>query len=159
MNISGVSSSDPVSLSQASSGDALGKDSFMKLLIQQMKNQDPLEPAKNEEMLAQLAQFQNLEEMDELNSNIVGLAVLQQSNALLQQLTSASGLIGKQVEYVDATTGDKHWGVVDSVKIEEGVATLDIDGKSIPLADVVQVGAPPAADPDPISDPNADPIA
>jgi flagellar basal-body rod modification protein FlgD len=159
MNISGVSSSDQVSLSQASGGDALGKDTFMKLLIQQLKNQDPLEPAKNEEMLAQLAQFQNLEEMDELNSNIVGLAVLQQSNALLQQLTSASGLIGKQVEYIDAATGDKQWGTVDSVKIEEGIATLDIGGKSIPLADVVQVGSPPVTPPSTDPDPSADPAA
>ncbi|MBL8802729.1 MAG: hypothetical protein JNN27_12075 [Planctomycetes bacterium] len=148
MNVSGVSSQDPISLSQASGGDALGKDAFMKLLVQQMKNQDPLEPAKNEEMLAQLAQFQNLEEMDELNNNIIGLAVLQQSNALLEQLTSGSALIGKHVQYTDATTEQPVWGRVDSVKIEEGVATLEIGGKSVPLASVLQVGSPPVVDPD-----------
>lgn len=146
MNISGVSSNDPVSLSQASNGDALGKDAFMRLLVQQMRNQDPLEPSKNEEMLAQLAQFQNLEEMGELNANIVGLAVLQQSNALLQQLTSASGLIGKDVEYLTGAGDEKAWGRVDSVKVEDGVATLSIGGKSVPLADIVQVGATPPSD-------------
>lgn len=151
MNISGVSSADPVSLSQASGSDALGKDAFMRLLVQQMRNQDPLEPAKNEEMLAQLAQFQNLEEMDELNNNIVGLAVLQQSNALLQQLTSASGLIGQEVEYLDGADGATKWGRVDSIKVEDGVATLSIGGKSVPLTDIVQVGAAPQTDPD---DPN-----
>ena len=148
MNVSGVSSQDPISLSQASSGEALGKDAFMKLLVEQMKNQDPLEPAKNEEMLAQLAQFQNLEEMDELNNNIIGLAVLQQSNALLEQLTSGSALIGKHVQYTDATSEEPVWGRVDSVKIEDGIATLEIGGKSVPLADVLQVGAPPTVDAD-----------
>ena len=77
MNINGVNSSDPLSFS-ANQGSALGKDAFMDLLVTQMKNQDPLEPTKNEEMLAQLAQFQSLDEMSQLNDNIVGLAVLQQ---------------------------------------------------------------------------------
>lgn len=144
MNISGVSSNDPVSMSPATNSDALGKDAFMRLLVQQMRNQDPLEPAKNEEMLAQLAQFQNLEEMDELNNNIVGLAVLQQSNALLQQLTSASALIGKDVEYLTGAGDAKAWGRVDSVKVEDGVATLSIAGQSVPLANIVQVGVAPA---------------
>jgi len=145
MNINGVSSNDPLSLSQPSGGDALGKDAFMRLLVQQMRNQDPLEPAKNEEMLAQLAQFQNLEEMDELNGNIVGLAVLQQANALLQQVTSASGLIGKQVEYLHGADGATRWGTVDSVRVEDGVATLSIGGQSVPLTDVVQVGVAPTS--------------
>ncbi len=156
MNISGVSNNDPISLSKTNSGEALGKDTFMRLLVQQMRNQDPLEPTKNEQMLAQLAQFQNLEEMDKLNNNIVGLAVLQQSNALLQQLTSASGLIGQEVGYRDGADGSTQWGRVDSIKVEDGIATLSIGGKNIPLADVLQVGAPPTPDSNSSSDSASD---
>lgn len=144
MTITGISSNDPRSLSGSQSGDAMGKDAFMSLLATQLKNQDPLAPTDNSQMIAQLAQFSSLEQMENLNSNLIGLAVLQQGNALLQQLTSSSALIGKDVEYVDPSNPDlKLWGHVESVKIEEGVATLQIDGKSVPLANVVQIGTPP----------------
>jgi flagellar basal-body rod modification protein FlgD len=143
MQIPGISSQDPLSLSGAPQS-ALGKDAFMSLLVTQMKNQDPMEPTKNEEMLAQLAQFQSLEEMSELNENIVGLAVLQQSNAVLEQLTSSSALIGKDVRYVDPETGVETWGKVDAVRIDDGFAQLQIGGQNVPLGNVLEIGAPPA---------------
>ncbi len=143
MQIPGISSQDPLSLSGASQS-ALGKDAFMSLLVTQMKNQDPMEPTKNEEMLAQLAQFQSLEEMSELNDNIVGLAVLQQSNAVLEQLTSSSALIGKDVRYVDPETEVETWGKVDAVRIEDGIAQLQIGGKNVPLGNILEIGIPPA---------------
>jgi len=96
-------------------------------------------------MLAQLAQFSSLEQMTELNDNIVGLAVLQQSNALMSQLTSSSALIGQNVRYSDPATGEARWGSVASVKIEEGLAVLNIGGENVPLANVLEVGPPPAA--------------
>jgi flagellar basal-body rod modification protein FlgD len=143
MDITGISVDDPIYGSQSATQSQLGKDSFMKLLVQQLKNQDPLEPAKNEQMRAQLAQFSSLEEMQELNENIVGLAVLQQSNALMAQLTDSSALIGKSVQYLDPETNEQVWGTVDSVKISDGIAVLQIGGKDVPLANVSQVGQPP----------------
>lgn len=145
MQISGISATDTSSANAFGTG-ALGKDDFMRLLVDQLKNQNPLEPAKNEEMLAQLAQFSSLEQMQELNDNIVGLAVLQQSNALLEQLTSSSALIGREVEYVDPTSGSKRWGTVESVRIQDGIAVLSIGGANVPLANVEQIGAAPSSD-------------
>ena len=145
MQLSGISANDPAS-TNAFGASALGKDQFLRLLVDQLKNQDPLEPAKNEDMLAQLAQFSSLEEMQELNDNIVGLAVLQQSNALLEQLTSSSALIGREVQYVDPTTQAERWGTVESVRIEDGVAVLQIDGASVPLANVQQIGTAPSGE-------------
>lgn len=145
MQIPGLSSSDPVSLYGAKES-ALGKDAFMSLLVTQMKNQDPMEPTKNEQMLAQLAQFQSLEEMGELNDNIVGLAVLQQSNAVLEQLTSSSALIGRDVKYVDPETEVESWGRVEAVRIEDGYAQLQIGGKKVPLGNVLEIGAPPSGE-------------
>ena len=146
MQLNGVNSSDPLSLSTAGIQDsALGKDAFMKLLVQQLKNQDPMDPAKNEDMLAQLAQFSGLEEMQKLNDNIVGLAVLQQGNALLSQLTTSSALIDKNVKYADPQTNAEQWGKVAAVKIVDGLAVLSIDGKDVPLANVKEIGTPPGA--------------
>ena len=143
MNITGVSAADPLSYSSALDTSDLGEDAFMQLLVTQLKHQDPLDPAKNEDMLAQLAQFSSLEQLGELNDNIVGLAVLQQSNALMDQLTSSSALIGQSVKYVDPATEAEVWGNVASVKIVDGLAVLSIDGKDVPLGNVLEVG--PAA--------------
>ena len=145
MDISGISANDPIFGSDVEKSE-LDKDAFMDLLVVQMKNQNPLEPAKNEEMLAQLAQFSSLEQMEEVNQNLIGLAVLQQSNALMEQLTNSSGLIDKSVQYVDPTSGEAMWGQVESVKIEDGLAVLNIGGKDVPLAGVLEVGPPPTVE-------------
>jgi len=143
MDIPGISVNDPIYGSQTQSDSQLGKDAFMQLLVTQLRFQDPINPAKNEDMLAQLAQFSSLEQMEELNDNIVGLAILQQSNELMSQLTSSSALIGQSVKYADVNGEGETWGTVDSVKIENGLAVLVIDGKNVPLGNVIEVGAPP----------------
>ncbi len=139
MEIPGISANDPFSFSQSDQASELDRGSFLQLLVTQMRNQDPLDPASNEQMIAQLAEFSALEEMQNLNENIVGLAVLQQNNALMSQLTNSSSLIGMTVTYVDPTSGESATGTVSSVKIEEGLAVLSIDGKDIPLANVTEV--------------------
>lgn len=147
MTISGIQTSDPTGLltsptsatAAADGSNALGKDAFMTLLVDQIKNQDPLSPSDNTQYLAQLAQFSSLEQMQSLNDNIVGLAVLQQNNALMSQLTQSSTLIGQTVMYTDPTTGESATGAVTSVKIQDNVALLSIDGQDVPLANVTQV--------------------
>ena len=149
MNVSGIGTESPATLASALPDSALGKEAFLELLVTQLKNQDPLNPTSNEDMIAQLAQFSSLEEMQNLNENILGLAVLQQSNALLAQLTDSSALIGKSVAYIDPETGEQSSGVVDSVKIsEDGIAVLNIDGLDVPLANVLEVQGEPSTDTD-----------
>jgi flagellar basal-body rod modification protein FlgD len=123
----------------APAGQAMGKDAFMSLLVQQLKNQDPMEPTTNEDFIAQLANFSSLEEMQNLNENIVGMVYLQQGNALLQQLTDSSNLIGKEITFLDPQTQAEKKGVVDKVKIVDGQALLDVDGQDVPLAYVTEV--------------------
>lgn len=145
MSISNITSSTNLAAAQAATADqSMGKDAFMKLLVNQLKNQDPLAPADNSEYIAQLAQFSSLEQMQELNDNIVGLAVLQQNNALMSQLTQSSALIGQQVRYLDPTTNEPKVGVVSSVKIEDDLANLSIDGASVPLGNVTEVLGEPS---------------
>lgn len=72
---------------------SLGKDDFMKLLTAQMSNQNPLKPADDTQMLAQLAQFSSLEQLTELN----GTAKTSNTALGAINVTSAVGYIGKSV--------------------------------------------------------------
>ena len=66
----------------AQPGGALGKDQFLKLLIAQLKNQDPMSPLQGDQMASQLAQFSSLEQLQQINANLTG------------QQTSSSTLLG-----------------------------------------------------------------
>ena len=138
MSISGITNNDS-SFADAAGGAQMGKEAFMELLVQQLKNQDPLSPMDNDKFVAQLTQLSSLEGIQNLNENMVGLAMLQQSNALMSQLTQSSALIGDEVRFIDMETGEERTGIVQSVKIEDGLAVLNIDGEDVPLANVTEV--------------------
>ena len=74
-------------------GDELGKDQFLELLVAQMNNQDPLSPQENGEFIAQLAQFSTVEGIGNLNTSMESLLSGYQSSQALQ----ASSLVGRTV--------------------------------------------------------------
>ena len=85
---------------------------YMKLLITQLQNQDPLEPLNNKEMASQLAQFSQLQQLESMNSNFAEvLAITNRSYA--------NSLIGKEITFLtrDIGTGDlvQKEGVVNEV--------------------------------------------
>jgi len=139
MAIDGIRSSDSFSSSQTATAQPLDKNAFMKLLVSQLQNQDPMSPVANEDFVAQLATFSSLEQLEGLNQNMVTSIALNQSNAVLSQLTQSSALIGKSVSWEDYATGTEHSGTVESVKILDGLAVLRIDGEDVPLASVTEV--------------------
>jgi flagellar basal-body rod modification protein FlgD len=98
----------------------LGKDDFLKLLIGQMQNQDPLNPTDSTQYIGQLTQFSILEQITNLSQTSSATA----SNAYDQQ---AIDLIGKTVTYTkaDLTTAT---GVVQKVEFTKDGPTLTIDG-------------------------------
>jgi flagellar basal-body rod modification protein FlgD len=57
-------------------GGAMGKDEFVKLLITQMKNQDPMNPMDGKDLAAQLAQFSSVEQLININAKLDGLSTL-----------------------------------------------------------------------------------
>jgi len=73
---------------------------YMKLLIAQMRYQDPLEPMNNNEMATQLAQFSQLQQLESMNSSFS--EVLATANR-----TYANSLIGKKISFVDSESQDK----------------------------------------------------
>jgi flagellar basal-body rod modification protein FlgD len=141
MSIQGINSND-ASYADSIGRNQMGKEAFMELLVQQLKNQDPLSPMDNDQFISQLTQMSSLEGIQNLNDNLVGLAMLQQGNALMSQLTQSSALIGKEVTYMDYDTGEERIGAVQSVKIQDGLAVLNIDGTDVPLASVMEITNP-----------------
>lgn len=75
-------------------GDELGKDAFLRLMIAQLQNQDPLSPASGEDFVAQLAQFSSVEGIENINNGIADLATSFRSSQALE----ASSLVGRQVQ-------------------------------------------------------------
>ena len=78
---------------ETKSQNSLDQDAFMQLLIAQMKNQDPTEPVDASEQLVQLAQFSQVEGLDQLNAQMESLVAAQTSTQALQ----ASSLVGRSV--------------------------------------------------------------
>ncbi len=93
-NISSLVNQTPSSVS-ASGKSQLGKDDFLKLMLQQLKNQDPLDPLNSEQYTAQLAQFSSLEQLQNINDSLTQSI---NTNYLLTQSvnnTLTAALIGK----------------------------------------------------------------
>lgn len=106
------STSNSSSSTQTTVPGALGKNDFMKLLIAQMQNQDPLNPADSSQYAAQLAQFSSLEQLQNLNDSMT-----QSINAnitLTQSInnTLASNLIGKDVKLSTTTIQNSGQGTI-----------------------------------------------
>jgi len=112
--------------------DMNGQD-FLKLLIAQLSNQDPLEPMKNKEILEQLSSIRSLEANMTLSENI---------RTLLnhQELSSATLLIGRTVTGLDQS-GQLVEGKVERVILDASGIRLQVGDSQIPLRNVSRVGA------------------
>jgi flagellar basal-body rod modification protein FlgD len=130
-------SSGSVAGAVRSTGSNLDQDAFLKLLVAQLKYQDPSKPLDSSQFMAQTAQFTQVQKMTEMNTAMESVLALQQGLA-------ASGLVGKTAQYTlaDGTTSS---GTVLSASF--GVAsqaepTVRIGDKDIPLSSVTTVGTP-----------------
>lgn len=125
---------DEYAIKEAPKESELGRDEFLKLLVTQLENQDPLSPQENGEFVAQLAQFSSLEEAQNLSSSFDGFA----NNFMSSQHLQATSLVGRPVHVASNATllGDE--GVIsilaDLPAAAEG-ATLSVYDQSGALVD------------------------
>ena len=109
---------------------------YMKLLITQMQNQNPLEPLNNNEMASQLAQFSQLQQLESMNSSFA---------EVLGSLkhTYANSLIGKEVSFIKGTetgTGDITSGIVEQVFNDvDGEIILVVGNNALGLENIISV--------------------
>lgn len=110
----------------------MGRDQFLTLLLAQLRHQDPLKPMEDREFIAQLAQFNILEQMQQMNEGLLAMMYM-------DQFTQASALVGRVVDAY-APDGDQTIsGVVTEVRFDRGIAELVVGEHRIALQDVVSV--------------------
>jgi flagellar basal-body rod modification protein FlgD len=118
---------------QSSNTQSLGKNEFMKLLLAQLKNQDPLEPMKGTDFAAQLAQFSSLEQLQNLNDTLSTQSV----NQMTLGYSQAVNMIGKEAVAnsgntirVDGQTAELHYNLASGAQ-SVTISILDKDGKIV----------------------------
>ena len=115
----------------AESTNAMDKDTFLQLLVAQLRYQDPMNPTDSTQFLAQSAQFTALEKME---------AVADQTKQAVaaQMAFGASSLVGRAVTYVDAS-GTSVTGTVDAVQFKTEGPVLTVGDDEVALGDVKTV--------------------
>lgn len=103
----------------------LDSQAFLKLLVAQLRYQDPMAPADSAAMLQQTAQFSQVEALQ-------GIASVQQQLMGLQQVTVASGLIGKDVSAITAD-GRTIEGTVEGIRFTADGPALRVGEDLVPL--------------------------
>ena len=113
--------------------EQFGKDTFLKLLVAQLRFQDPTSPTDGAEFLAQTAQFTVVEKLEELAKSNAELVAA-------ERLTTATSLIGKHVSYTNSE-GTEATGVVTATRVGPLGPTLQVGGDEIQLSAVSAVSA------------------
>ena len=131
------------SAGSAATGTGLGAldgEAFLKLMVAQLRYQNPLEPTDASTMMQQTASFTQVETLQKLANS-------QQTMLGMNEALMASGLVGKSVAAVRPDDSVME-GVVDGVRFTADGPLLSIDGEEVAMAAIVQVGkvAAPVAD-------------
>ena len=125
--------------------DTMGKDAFMKILIAQLQNQDPTNPMKDNEFIAQMAQFSSLEQTMNLANAFEKFAEAQNQSQLIQY----NQFVGKNVRWHELTDEkdeagkpivNEGTGIIQSAKFVNGsVVFMMVDGKELTPGNISEV--------------------
>ena len=106
----------------------LDSSTFMKLLVTELQNQNPMEPMSNTEMMGQISQMATVEGINRLDGKF--------SDVLsVVRMTGGTEMVGSEVEY-RAPEGVRR-GTVESASVEDGSLTLRVEGNEVNVHDVL----------------------
>ena len=128
---SGAGMFGTASTSTTGASKSADKDMFLQLLVAQMRYQDPSNPTDSSQFLAQSAQFTALEKMQDVADQTAKLVSAQMA-------FGASGLVGKEVTWVDSH-GANQTGTVTGVTFGADGPTLDAGGATFPVTSLLSV--------------------
>ena len=137
MQVSAIASTPGTNAADRVPIQTLGQDDFLKLLVAQMTSQDPLNPQKDTEFIAQMAQFSALEQAKTMQSDVAQLRV--------EQLAlQANALIGRTVD-LQTPNETTATGIVSAIQMEAGTPKLIVDGQRYDLSQVLTISPTPPA--------------
>ena len=119
------------SLPATSPNNQLGQNDFLKLLVSQMQSQDPLNPQKDTDFIAQMAQFSSLEQTKTMTTQLGQIAQG-------QQVTQASALLGQYV-MLQPASGKPVAGQVTGVTLDSGTPQIMVNGRGYDLSQVTGI--------------------
>ena len=114
--------------------DQMGKDTFLQLLVAQMRYQDPSSPTSTTEFMSQTATFTQVEKLEEIASQNASLLSLQRS-------LSAGALVGHAVSWT-ADDGTTKTGTVSSVRFGDDEPTAVVGGEEVPFGRLTEISVP-----------------
>jgi flagellar basal-body rod modification protein FlgD len=114
----------------------MGKDAFLKLLVAQVRFQDPSKPLDSNSFIAQTAQFSVVEQLGKLQE-------AQTEMLAFQRVLFSAGLVGKQISATNSL-GREITGAVSSVRILNGAASVMIGQEEIPVDSITRIHPTPA---------------
>ena len=132
MPVDGVGSSTTGTNTSKLQANGFDKDAFMKLLIAQVRYQDPTKPLDSTQFIAQTATFTQVEQMEKL-------ATAQEKSLSFQQVLLSSALIGREIASVDEASGDVVVGKVTSVNLDGGTPSVVVSGVDVPIDKIDQI--------------------
>ena len=118
----------------------LDKNAFLKLMVTQLNNQDPLNPQENGDFIAQLAQFSSVEGIENLNSTVDVMSTSLQSSQALQ----ASALVGRSVHVQSETSYlSESENITGNIKLDSSTTNLvlSVTNASGALVDQIDLGS------------------
>ena len=133
MDISGITGgSDVAVVDKNKTGFAgLTSESFLKLLITQLQNQDPTEPIGNEELLNQISSMRSLQSNIELSETLKSITAN-------QQLSTGAAFIGKSVTGT-TTNNTQVTGIVERAFLTNGTVAVGIGNQTVPIDNISSV--------------------
>jgi flagellar basal-body rod modification protein FlgD len=111
----------------------LDQNAFLRLLVTQLRFQNPLDLSSGAEFVSQLATFSTLQGIDNLNRSFADML-------RLQQLTQGIQLIGREVTFIASGESDPQSGVVDSISIDDNRLNLHVGSQIVSLSEVIGIG-------------------
>jgi flagellar basal-body rod modification protein FlgD len=129
--VSGVSGQSGQQANTSNAYDKLDVDSFIKMMVAELQNQDPTNPTSSNEILQQVSQIRSLQSTETMTQTL-------ESVQLGQNLASASGLLKQNITGL-ANDGKAVSGVVDRVTISDSVPTLHVGDQSVALQNVTAI--------------------
>lgn len=118
-----VSRYEDVTAPKGRGGEEMGKQDFLTLFTAQLKNQNPLDPVKNEAFVAQLAQFSQLEALTNMQSSMGDLVTALTGERML----SGASLIGRKVAVSDSFARLEQGGSVEGqVELPAGAGGIKV---------------------------------